>query len=114
MNFLLKLILNALFILLIAHTVPGIMVTSFFSALIVAIVLAIINATLKPALIILTLPINVLTLGLFIFVINALLLLLTSAIVKGFSVDGFWPALLASLLISIFHVILRRLETRRS
>lgn len=114
MNIFLKLIINALVILLVAHIVPGIFVTSFLSAIVVAIVMAIINVTLKPALIILTLPINILTLGLFTFVINALMLMLTSFVVKGFEVDGFLPALLASLLISLFHVILRRLETRRS
>jgi putative membrane protein len=113
MNLLIRLVINALVILLVSHLVPGFEVASFYAALWVAIVLGLINITLKPLLIILTLPINILTLGLFTFVINALLLLLTASIVKGFEIHGFFWALVASLLISVFHMLATRLLARQ-
>jgi putative membrane protein len=112
MRLLIRLLINALIILLIAAYLPGFHIASFFTAIIVAIVLGIINVTLKPLLIILTLPINILSLGLFTFVINALLLLLTASVIKGFDIAGFWPALVASLIISIIHILTRRLEAK--
>jgi putative membrane protein len=112
MRLLIRLLINALIILLIAAYLPGFHVASFFTAIIVAIVLGIINVTLKPLLIILTLPINILSLGLFTFVINASLLLLTAGVIKGFDIAGFWPALVASLIISIIHILTRRLEAK--
>lgn len=108
-----RLLLNALIIYLIAFYLPGFAVHNFLTAIIVAVVLGLINVTLKPLLIILTLPINILTLGLFTFVINAALLLLTASIVKGFSVDGFSSALIASLLISLFNILTRRIESSK-
>ncbi len=113
MRLIIRLLINALIIYLIASYLPGFEVHNFFTAIIVALVLGIINVTLKPLLIILTLPINILTLGLFTFVINAILLLLTAAIVKGFTVNGFWSALIASLFISLFSIITRSLESRK-
>jgi putative membrane protein len=114
MKLLIRLIINSLIIFLIAKFLPGFTVYSFWTAFIVAIVLGLINITLKPILLLLTLPINILTLGLFTFVINALLLMLTSLIVKNFVIDGFWTALIASLLISLAHIITRHLETKKA
>lgn len=84
-----------------AYLVPGIEVGSFFSALAAAAVLGILNALLRPILIILTLPITVLSMGLFLFVINALLLMMVSGVVGSFHVSGFGSALLGSLVVSL-------------
>lgn len=99
-------IINALAILLAAYLLPGITVGGFGTALILSIVLGIINAVLKPILIILTLPINILTLGLFTFVINALMVMLAASVLKGFSVANFWWALLFSLVLSVLNSLL--------
>ena len=101
MNVLIKWLISALIIIVIAYILPGAEVSGFIAAIVAALVIGLINAFIKPVLIILTLPINVLTLGLFTFVINALLIMLASAIVPGFSVQNFWWALLFSLLLSI-------------
>lgn len=89
-----------------AYFLPGISVDGVTTALIVAVVLGLINAILKPILTILTLPINILTLGLFSLVINALLVLLAAQVVPGFAVDGFWWAMLFALVLSIVNGIL--------
>ncbi len=102
-------IVSGLAILLTAYLLPGVQVEGFGTALILAVVLGIINAVLKPILIIFTLPINILTLGLFTLVINALLVLLASSLVKGFKVDGFLVALLFSLVLSVINSLLHRL-----
>lgn len=83
------------------YLVPGIQVAGFSSALFAAAVLGILNVLLRPLLIVITLPINILTLGLFTFVINALLLQMVSGVVSGFYVHGFWSAVLGSLVISL-------------
>lgn len=83
-----------------AYVLPGVRVDSFVTAVIVAVILGAVNAFIKPVLVLLTLPVTVLTLGLFIFVINALLVLLVAAVVPGFKVDGFWTALLFSVVLS--------------
>lgn len=87
-------------LLLIAEYVPGIAVGSFYTALVVAVLWGIIGWTLKPLLNILALPINILTFGLFSFIINALLFWLLATFVSGFTVDGFIPALIGSLVLS--------------
>lgn len=106
MGFILKWLLNGLAIVITAYLLPGVRLSGFGAALIAALVLGLINAFLKPVLLLLTLPLNILTLGLLTFVINALLIMLTSAIVSGFSVDGFWWALLFSLVLSIVSYLL--------
>lgn len=106
MGFILKWLLNGLAIVITAYLLPGVRLSGFGAALIAALVLGLINTFLKPVLILLTLPLNILTLGLLTFVINALLIMLTSAIVSGFSVDGFWWALLFSLVLSIVSYLL--------
>ena len=88
-------------ILLTPYLVPGIYVTSFFSAFFAAAVLGILNALFRPLLIVITLPINILTLGLFTFVINALLLKMVSGVVPGFYIHGFLSAVFGSLIISL-------------
>ena len=100
MRIIVKWFIVALSLLLAAYLVPGIAVTSFYTALIVAVLLGVVNIVLKPILVILTLPINLLTLGLFTFVINGFLFWFLSTIVKGFSVEGFLAALLGSLVVS--------------
>jgi putative membrane protein len=86
-----------------AYVIEGIEVKGFFSALFAAAVLGILNAFFRPILIILTLPINILSMGLFTFVINAFLLMMVSGVISGFEVQGFWSAVFGSLLISIVN-----------
>ena len=89
-----------------AYLMEGIRVEGFFSALCAAAMLGILNAFFRPVLIILTLPLNVITLGLFTFVINAVLLMMASGVISGFRVEGFWAALFGSLVISIVNWVL--------
>lgn len=103
-------LLSALVIISAAYVLPGVHVADFFTALVIALILGVINATLKPLLILLTLPITVLTLGLFTLVISALLIMLTALIVPGFSVDNFWWALIFGLALSIINGVLYRLK----
>lgn len=92
-----------------AYLIKGVVVAGLWPALILALVLGLINVIIKPILILITLPINILTLGLFTLVINALLIMLASTIVKGFEIGGFWNALLFSILVSLFNYLLTRL-----
>lgn len=97
MKLIFRLLLNALFLLFASYVISGVHVNSFYAAVITAIVLGLINALIRPVLILLTLPINILTLGLFTLVINGLLVMFVASFVKGFSVDGFLPAIGLSL-----------------
>ncbi|MBI1922016.1 MAG: phage holin family protein [Geobacter sp.] len=106
MTFLLNWLISALAIIITAYLLPGVRVSGFFAALVTALVLGLINAFIRPVLLLLTLPINILTLGLLTLVINALLIMLASAIVRGFSVSGFWWALLFSLVLSVVNYVL--------
>src|SRR5690348_5234489 len=101
MNLLLKILITALAAFAAAYLLPGVHINHFSTALILAVVLALLNAIIKPVLIILTLPITVFTLGLFLLVINAFIILMASQFVGGFEVEGFWQALLFSILLSI-------------
>lgn len=101
MGILINWIVSAMVVFSIAYIMPGVRVADFTTSLVVALVLGIINAFLKPILLILTLPINLVTLGLFTFVLNALLILLVSRIVPGFFVDGFLTALIFGLILSL-------------
>jgi len=100
---------SALIILIASYILPGVHVTSFWTALIVALVLGVLNLLVKPLLVILTLPVTIITFGLFLIVINAFLVLLAGRIVPGFTVDGFWWALLFSVLISIINALTARI-----
>ena len=92
-----------------AYTIEGIQMSSFFAAFFAAAVLGILNAVLRPILILLTLPINILSLGLFTFIINAFLLKMVSGVIPGFDIRGFWPAILGALIISIVSWLLNSL-----
>jgi len=109
MSILLKWFVSALAILIAAYLLPGVVVAGLWSALILAAVLGLFNISIKPLLMIITLPINIFTLGLFTFVINALLILLASTIVKGFSIGGFVNALLFSLILTIIQELFQLL-----
>lgn len=99
-------LLSALAIFAIAIYLPGFEVDSFVTALIVALVLGIINAVIKPILLILTLPITILTLGLFSFVVNALLIWGVAYLVPGFTITGFLPALIAAVFLWLINLII--------
>jgi putative membrane protein len=106
MKFLLKLLLSALIVVFLAKILPGIHVDSYTTAIFIALSMALLNMFIKPLLILFTLPATILTLGLFLLVINAVIVLLASHLVDGFTVTGFWPALLFSLLFSPFQSII--------
>ena len=93
-------------IIITSYLLDGISVSGFFSAFFAAAILGILNAFFRPILIILTLPINIMTMGLFTFVINALLLMMASGVISGFEVRGFWSAVFGSLLISLVSWLL--------
>lgn len=112
MGILINWLVSAIAIVVVAYLLPGVHVSGFGAALITALVLGIINAVLKPILIILTLPITILTLGLFTFVINAIVILIVSALVPGFKVDGFLWALLFSILLSFVNSLLSSITSR--
>lgn len=101
MNLLINWIVMTIAIIFSTYILPGITLSGFWTALLVALVLGLLNAFIKPLILILTLPINILTLGLFTLVINAAIILMVSAIVPGFNVNGFWYALLFSIVLSI-------------
>jgi len=103
---LISLIINALAFYVTAYIVPGVKIENFQSLAVVAIIWGVLSIILRPILILLTLPVNIMTLGLFTFVINAFLIMLTSSIVPGFKVDGFGTALLAAIVLSILNVVL--------
>jgi len=106
MNFLLKILITSLAVLFSAYLLPGVSVDNYTTAILVAIVIALLNTFLKPILVLLTIPVTVLTLGLFLLVINAFIILFASELVKGFGVDGFWWALLFSIILSLVTSLL--------
>ncbi len=114
MMFILKWIGYALAVMFVAWIIPGISVSGFLGALLVAIVLGLINTFVKPVLMFISLPINVFTLGLFTLVINALLMMLAGKITPGFSVDGFWSALLGAIILSIVTTIVNSITNKRA
>lgn len=101
MQLLISLLASAVAVMVASYILPGISVLNFSTALVVAVVLGVINMFVRPILVLLTLPVTVLTLGLFLFVINALMVMLVAKLVPGFKVSGFWWALLFSLVVSI-------------
>ncbi|WP_243372008.1 phage holin family protein [Geotalea sp. SG265] len=106
MGFILSWLISALAIAITAYLLPGVRLSGFLAAMGTAAVLGLVNAIIKPLLLILTLPITIITLGLFTLVINAVLIMLTSAIVPGFEVSGFWQALLFSLVLVVVNYLL--------
>ena len=108
MRLIIKWLVMAASILAAAYFIPGVTVAGLKTALILAVVLGLINLIFKPILILITLPVNILTLGLFTLVINAILIMLASSIVKGFEVDGFLTALIFSIILSAINFILSK------
>jgi len=106
MPFLLKVIITTFAVVIGAYIMPGVHVEGFLTAIVVAFVLGIFNAVLKPVLVLLTLPVTVLSLGLFLIVINAFIIMLTDYFVKGFEVSSFWIAALFSLLLAFIGWLL--------
>lgn len=113
MNLLIRWLINAGAILLVAWLLEGIDVTGPGAALVAALVLGLVNAVIRPVVLFLTMPIGCLTLGLFTFVVNALMFWLAASVVPGFEVDGFIPALVGSLLVSIVSTVATRLWADR-
>lgn len=107
---LINLILNALAFYVTAYIVPGVKIENFQALGVVAIVWGVLSIVLKPILILLTLPVNIMTLGLFTFVINAFLIMLMSNFVPGFKVDGFGSALIAAIVLALLNVVLGGLK----
>ncbi len=114
MNMILRLILTTLAILLVTKVYSGIEVDSITTAVIAAVVLGLINTIVRPVIVFLTLPLTMLTLGLFLLIINALMLYLAAWLVNGFNVGGFWDALIASFIISVVVALLNGLVRSRS
>ena len=105
-------LINAVALIAVAYLMPSITVASFGAALVAALVLGLINAVVRPVLVLLTLPVTVLTLGLFIFVINGLLFWLVGTWLEGFDVGGFWSGVLGAILFSIVSWVLSALVQR--
>lgn len=109
MQLFLYLIINGLAVFITGYLLPGVKIENFLNAIVVAVVLGIANKLIKPILIILTLPLNVLTLGFFTFIINGLIILLTSVVVPGFSVKNIWWAIIFSIVLSFISWFLNLL-----
>ncbi len=112
MTLILVWILNAVALLAVAYLLPGIVVASFGSALWAALILGLVNMLVKPVLILLTLPITIVTLGLFLFVINALLFWFVGSVLTGFKVNGFWWAVIGAIIYSLISGFLTNLITK--
>jgi len=109
MMLLVKWVLSAIAIMITTYLLRGIHVDSFAAALVAAMVLGVINVTLKPLLFVLTFPITIMTLGIFAIVLNAILILLTAVLVPGFSIDSFWWAILFSVVLAVVNYFLNTL-----
>ncbi|MBD0850633.1 phage holin family protein [Maribacter arenosus] len=106
MKLILRILLSAIAVVILSKILPGVGVDTYMTAIIVAIVLSLLNFIVKPILVILTLPVTILTLGLFLLIINAIIILLADSLITGFSVENIWWALLFSLLLSFLQSIL--------
>ncbi|HLF52802.1 phage holin family protein [Flavobacterium sp.] len=109
MNLIIRILLTAVLVMLIDYFMPGITVANFTTSVIVAVVLGLLNIFVKPLIVLFTLPVTIITLGLFLLVINAAMILLCSEIVGGFNVNSFWTALLFSIILSVLQSIMYRL-----
>lgn len=114
MKFILQLVISTLAVLISSYILPGVKIenNSFLIALTVAAVLAFLNTVIRPIMILLTIPVTILSFGLFLLVINAFMILLTAKIVDGFQVEGFWWALLFSLILSIVTSVLEGIKRK--
>ena len=113
MSVLIRIVLNGLAIVVAAWIVPGIAVSGVLAALGAGAILGVVNVLIKPLLLLLTLPLTIVTLGLFIFVVNALCLGLTAALVPGFTIAGFWSAMGGALLVTLVSWVLNGLVRPR-
>lgn len=113
MNLIIKLLLNAIAVFILANVLNGVQVDGYVSAIIVAVVLSVLNLLVKPLLVLFTLPVTILTLGLFLIVINALIILLADYLITGFSVVNIWWAILFSVLLSILQSLLHSFIKKR-
>ncbi|PZR21024.1 MAG: hypothetical protein DI539_09175 [Flavobacterium psychrophilum] len=113
MKTLINIFFTAMFVILLAYFMPGVRVDSFFTAFIVALVLGLLNIFIKPILVLFTLPVTIFTLGLFLLVINALIIMLCDELVNGFEVSGFWRALLFSLVLSFCQSLVSSLSGQK-
>ncbi len=109
MKLLFRILITTGLVLLISHFMTSVSVANFTTALIVAVVLGLLNIFIKPILVLLTLPVTILTLGLFLFVINAFIILLCSRLVDGFRVNSFWTALIFSVILSISQSVVYKI-----
>lgn len=109
MKFLIDLIIKAFVLLVTTRLVPGFVIDSWGTAIVVAVILAVLNVLLKPILVVLTLPVTVLTLGLFLFVVNAILLQIASVFVSGFHINSFFTAIAAAVVITIISTFLNKI-----
>ncbi|MES2437401.1 MAG: phage holin family protein [Patescibacteria group bacterium] len=112
MNIFLQWLVSALAVLITAYLLPGVTLSGFGAALIVAVILGVLNIFIRPILLILTLPINILTLGLFTFVVNALIIMLASGVSPGFYVVNFWWALIFSVVLSLVNSLFDRMVAK--
>ncbi|MEQ8412988.1 MAG: phage holin family protein [Imperialibacter sp.] len=112
MNFLIKLLLSAISVILTSYLLPGVTVEGFWVAFLVAVFLSLLNVTLKPILVLFTIPITFLTLGLFLLVINALIIMIADYFIDGFYIDSFWWALAFGLILSIINSMLNELSAK--
>jgi putative membrane protein len=106
MNFIMRIVVSSIVAFGLSYILSGVHIDTFWTAIVLALVLAVLNAIVKPVLFVITIPITIVTLGLFYFVLNALMIILADKFIKGFAVDGFWWALLFSLLLSIVTSVL--------
>jgi putative membrane protein len=109
MGFILKVLVTAVAAFVAAYLLDGVEIVDIKTTVIVALVLALLNTFVKPILVILTIPVTIITLGLFLLVINILMVKWTASLVNGFTVDGWWPALLFSLIVSFVSSILGKI-----
>lgn len=111
MGLLLRILITAALVMLISNFLPGVTVESYLQSIYVAIILGLLNLFIKPIIVLFTLPVTILTLGLFLLVINAFIVLLCSNIVGGFHVESFWTALFFSIILSIFQSVVYKLTS---
>lgn len=112
-EFIVRLLISALVVLLVAEFLPGVSVEGFVKALLVALLLAVLNAVLKPVLVVLTIPITLITLGLFLLVINTLMVLITDYFIQGFAVRNFWWALIFSVILSFVNSVVEGFYSKK-
>ena len=113
MDILIRWIINTLVVLAVAYVMPSVQVDNYMAVIVAALAIGVVNAVLKPILIFLTLPIEIVTLGLFTLVINAFLVMLVAFAVPGFSIDGFWSAMIFGIIFSIVQIAFHKWERKQ-